>query len=449
MKLIQGKYLLCALTAIFACGCSESEAVFSEDEPKPQYAISIAANGNTETAVVDPDDNNNFSGLQHVTRVYLYIYEQDTDGNDYTCVAGEEVDWLHREGAMAGLTTREQKYITKYQGYKDNVNYLFLAMGFDDTYTGTDDNPIWQGTNSVAAYGQPDKIVNVKKGDKEGDKLSAGYFKLQAGADVKVIAHSELFAGSKVYTRAQLAGKGTAEIDLYRRVAGVAGYFKNVPASIDGVTGVKEVAKVELRLYTSQNTQTYFLPKLPATGAYTSPGEVPDGEYVDYITSPYSYERDSSPVLASYTVGSDQDDNGEFTLSAYLLPIKSPEGIFEEDESTLQLTFYDAEGFYIAHRRILQRPVTTRGTGIIDLADPEALHYPIRANHFYRIGTKQHPIDLGDSETTIYIEIDPIWDEYYGGAMDNKDYDKDSPGLGLDEEWGEHNGGKLKNEQTD
>lgn len=447
MKLIQGKYLLCALTAIFACGCSESEAVFSEDEPNPQYAIAIAANGSTETAVVDPDDD--LRGLQHVTRVYLYIYEQDADGSDYTCVAGEEVDWLHREGAMTGLTTREQKYITKYQGYKDNVNYLFLAMGFDDTYTGTATNPTFLGTNSVAAYGQPDKIVNVRKGDKPGDKLSEGYFKLQEGADVKEIAHSELFAGSKVYTRAQLAGKGTAEINLYRRVAGVAGYFKNVPASIDGVKGVKEVAKVELRLYKSQNTQTYFLPKLPATGTYTSPGDVPDGEYVDYITSPYSYERDSSPVLASYTVGSDQDDNGEFTLSAYLLPIKSP-GMFDAGESTLQLTFYDADGLYITHRRILQRLVTTRsGTGIDDSTDPKALRYPIRANHFYRIGTKQHPIDLSDSETTIYIEIDPIWDEYYGGAMDNEDYDKDSPGLGLDEEWGEHNGGKLKNEQTD
>lgn len=446
MKLIQGKYLLCALTAIFACGCSESEAVFSEDEPNPQYAIAIAANGSTETAVVDPDDND-LSGLQHVTRVYLYIYEQDADGSDYTCVAGEEVDWQHREGAMTGLNTQWQKYITKYQGYKDNVNYLFLAMGFDDTYTGTATRPAFQGTNSVAAYGQPETIAKI--GDKLFTDRNTGYFKLQEGADIKEIAHSELFAGSKVYTRAQLAGKETAEpIDLYRRVAGVAGYFKNVPARIDGVTGVKEVAKVELRLYTSQNTQTYFLPKLPATGTYTSPGEVPDGAYVDYITSPYSYERDSSPVLASYTVGSDQDDNGEFTLSAYLLPIKSP-GMFDAGESTLQLTFYDADGLYITHRRILQRLVTTHAVGIIDLTDPEALHYPIRANHFYRIGTKQQPIDLGDSETAIYLEIDPIWDEYYGGAMDNEDYDKDSPGLGLDEEWGEHNGGKLKNEQTD
>lgn len=425
MKLIQGKYLLCALTAIFACGCSESEAVFSEDEPNPQYAIAIAANGSTETAVVDPDDN--LSGLQHVTRVYLYIYEQD--GSDYTCVAGEEVDWLHREGAMTGLTTREQKYITKYQGYKDNVNYLFLAMGFDDTYTGTPANPIWQGTNSVAAYGQPDKIVNI------GEKLSAGSFKLQAGADIKEIAHSELFAGSKVYTRAQLTGKEKAEIDLYRRVAGVAGYFKNLPASINGTP----VARVELRLYDSQNTQTYLLPKLPSIPIPDlTPGKVLDGMYVDYITS----NDESSPTLASYTVGSDQDDNGEFTLSAYLLPVASP-GYFEiGDESTLQLTFFDAGGEYITHCRILQR---SDGTGISNSGP----HYPIRANHFYRIGTKQQPIDLGDSETAIYLEIDPIWDEYYGGAMDNEDYDKDSPGLGLDEEWGEHNGGKLKNEQTD
>ena len=68
------------------------------------------------------------------------------------------------------------------------------------------------------------------------------------------------------------------------------------------------------------------------------------------------------------------------------------------------------------------------------------MHYPIRANHFYRMGKHDKPIDLSGQTSDIYIEIDAVWDEYYGGAMDNGSV---PPGLGIDKEWGEHDGGTL------
>ena len=161
--------------------------------------------------------------------------------------------------------TPANKYRTKFQDYEDGTQYLFLAVGFDDTFTGTTENPIFQNTNSVAAYGQPENIATV------GKKLSEEYFRLQDGADVSLIAQSELFAGSETFTRQQLKD-GTAlsrPIILYRRVAGVMGYFKQLPAEIDG----RKVAHVKLRLYTPQNKDIYFLPHLPA--GYDNPDMFP------------------------------------------------------------------------------------------------------------------------------------------------------------------------------
>lgn len=424
------RLLLCGSAIMSVCGCSESQDVLDDSQPQ-LCSIAIAVEGNSivtsRTAVVDPDDN--LRGKQHVTRVQLYIYEHD--GDDYTCVASENVKWNHLNGAESGLETRQKRYTTNYQGYVDGTDYLFFAVGFDDTFEGRTDNPEFKNENSIAAFGEPETVVPL------GSKLSERHFTLREGTDVGIISHSELFAGSRTFTKAQLKDGTSVKqpIDLYRRVAGIVGYFKNMPEVIEG----SKVDKVVLRLYQSQNTETYFLPKIPAQ--YQTPEDVPDDEYEDYITSPYS--GTSGDVISFYkkTV----DDGGTFTLSAYMLPSAASE---LKGQSTLELVFISENGNELARRRILYRPdkktVSRSGTGIIDPSDEEednnAFHYPIRANNFYRMGEQKNPIDLSGQTSYIYIEIDPVWDEYYGGAMDNENV---PPGLGIDKDWGEHNGGKL------
>lgn len=430
-NIIKVKHLIYGLATILICGCSDNDGSPCEESTGSPYSIAIAVKNNSlttsRTAVVDPGED--IYGKQHATRVQLYIYKQEND--DYICVTSEDISWKHLDGAMAGLDTRQQGYRTKYQDYEDGKQYLFLAVGFDDTFTGTLDNPVFQNVNSVAAYGQPEKIAT------EGKKLSEEHFKLQDGADVNLIAQSELFAGSETYTKQQLKD-GTAlsrPIILYRRVAGVMGYFKKLPAEIDGTT----VAHVKLRLYKPQNREIWFLPHLP-TG-YATPDRVPDNEYTDYITS--GSNNDAERVIADYEVT--PEDNGTFSISAYLLPIAASTDF---GQSTLELVMTDSDGNELARRRIFYLPedkISSRsGTGIIDtpedVGDSQAMHYPIRANHFYRMGKQNAPIDLSGQSSIIYIEIDAVWDEYYGGAMDN---DNVPPGLGIDKEWGEHDGGTL------
>lgn len=243
---------------------------------------------------------------------------------------------------------------------------------------------------------------------------------------MNVLNHSELFAGGQVYTYDALKGGKIAAINLYRRVAGVEGFFRNVPAG---------VAKVELRLYQGQNTEVPFLPMLP--DGYTESLQVPDNWYKDYRLSPSKEEGGN--VLAAYQP-TGKEPEGKWTLSAYLLPSQP---CTDKDQTTLQLALLDAQGKVFNTRRILYKPAvqtaeSRNGTGIIGPSDENShTHYPIRANHYYCIGNSENYIDLsGNSE--IYLTIDPVWDEYYGGAMDN-----DFNGSGIDKGWGDHDGGNL------
>lgn len=411
--------------SLLAIGCTNGDDGATATE-QCKIAIAVdAATTTTRTAVDEPDDKLN--GKQHVTRVQIYIYEKSDD--DFTCVTNEDIGWHHLEGAADGLDTRRQQYVTLYQDYKDDTEYRFLAIGFDDTFTGDATLPTFNNANSVEAYGNPSNIA------KEGDKLSEGMFALQEGKDVSLIARSEIFAGAKTFTKAQLKD-GTAAntfIELYRRVAGVKGYFKSLPKTIEG----KTVAKVELRLYDGQNTKAYFLPLLP--DGYSTAKDVSDDEYIDYVTSPST--GDNGSVIASYTAS----DEATFILSAYMLPSKGSTSEDNPGVSTLALYLVDADGNELTSRHIVYRESsqTRSGTGIIDepdeTGDSPYYHYPIRANQFYRIGSKDVPIDLSGSSSVIYIDIDPVWDEYYGGAMDNTT----SGGINIDKTWGEHNGGAI------
>lgn len=429
----KGKYIIPGLMALLTAGCSDNGSTPADEPTAAPYsiALSVDAGGTVKsrTSVADPDDN--LRGKQHVTRVQLFIYSQDDDGKDYTCVASEDVKWTHLKGAIDGLPTQTQRYTTTYQDYKDGVNYKFFAVGFDDTYSGDTKSPNYDNTNSVAAYGEPNSIAAT------GDKLSTGTFKLQNGADINLTTTSELFAGAEVYTKSDLKD-GTAggrPINLYRRVAGIKGWFKGLPEKIDGST----VATVELRLYDALNTKTHFLPQMP--DGYTEPKDVPDAEYEDYITSPYN--GNEGDIIARYTVNT--ADKDEFNLGAYMLPAAKSA---QQGVSTLCLYFLDADGKELTSRRVLYRVAennsqTRSGTGIIDIDDTNGdspnYHYPIRANQFYRMGTKDSPIDLSGQANFILIDIDPVWDEYYGGAMDNEYQD----GVNIDKTWGEHEGGKL------
>lgn len=438
-KIRLGKWLWAGLLTLLTIGCADQEELTTDSTTQGSYALVLTVDSQsrqaTRTEVVAPE--NDKRGKQHVTRVQLYIYEETDDRKDFSCVATEDIGWQHLEGTLAGLPTKSQLYEPKYKKFKPGKRYLFLAVGFDDTYTEKDGKVTFEEKNAVEAFGKPETLV------KQGERFSTGCFALQTQKPVKLLNHSEPFSGMQIYTTEDIQKQEGRKrpLELHRRVAGLLGYFKGLPQTIEVHGTPHRIAHVKLTLYTEQNQRAPLIPRLPE-GFTGKPKDVPDDRYCDFITSP-----SDETALAVYTIPQQGESNPVFRLAAYALPAAAST---EKGISTLNLTFHNKEGVELLRRRILIRPEerpTRSGTGIIDTPLPEGdsprLHYPIRANSFYRMGTEQRPIDLSGTTTDIIVDIDTVWDEYYGGVLgqDNQ------PGLSIDPSWGDHPGGALDGEQ--
>lgn len=92
----------------------------------------------------------------------------------------------------------------------------------------------------------------------------------------------------------------------------------------------------------------------------------------------------------------------------------SDESIYVKDY-TLRVVLADADGKVIQAKRVKNKDTNTNGgteggTGIITTS--EAYRFPINANWFYPIGTKDAPIDWPEEgeDGNIVITVSPNWD---------------------------------------
>lgn len=406
-KLIYIMYMI--WVAVLAVSCSKEEGLADQPETDSGFDLVFAAQGEdltlSRTTLQGPE------ALQHVSTVYLYIFDgTDTDAK---CVAVEDVYWPYWENAQDGKPTLEHKYRVKYMGFSAGEQYTFVAMGLDNTRTaaGIEDN------NSKYTYGLPESIG-------VGTKLSELQVAVQAKCNRMDIAKSEWFAGSLVLTGEQILTAKAETLNLYRRVAGVMGYFTDVP---DGVT------KLQICLYQRQNTQAWVLPQPEINGEFKdyvySPGENTNqagqngdtGESTDWqvLVELNAEDIEDMPGSGLGAVGS------VIIGGSYVLPARASTG----EETTLCLKLIGNNGntltrkiyqqtAYAPVQAGLSRGETDEGTGIIggedDSQGPDdeeyKYHYPIIANHFYSIGTKDNPVSLADNGE-IFVIINAGWDD--------------------------------------
>lgn len=385
------------LAAVLAVSCSKEEGLADQPETDSGFDLVFAAQGEdltlSRTILQGPE------ALQHVSTVYLYIFDGTDDGA--RCVAVENVEWPYWENAQDGKPTLEHKYRVKYMGFSAGEQYTFVAMGLDNTRTaaGIEDN------NSKYTYGLPESIG-------VGTKLSKLQVAVQAKCNRMDIAQSEWFAGSLELTGEQILAAKAETLNLYRRVAGVMGYFKDIPH------GVK---KLQICLYQPQNKKACVLPQ---------PTE--NGVFMDYVESPaVGSDADTWKVLVEIDLESESGGSGVVSFNygqggSYVLPARAST---TAEETTLSLKLIGNNGntltrkiyqqtSYAPVQAGLSRGETDEGTGIIggddDSQGPDdeeyKYHYPIIANHFYSIGTKDNPVSLADNGE-IFVIINAGWDD--------------------------------------
>lgn len=392
---IRRKWLhLCSLflcTGLLTTACSnnieEASGGMASTAPVIQVEVSTSTL-NANDHLVDYPDTTTLMGTQHVTHVMLYIFKGSDETAEY-CGQFEEVKWKEHftaNGGMLPIHSVQMNHRLKTQ-LERNTPYQFLAVGTNDEGHETFNVPL-----NPSAEGQ------------KGTTLTEALGKLKTTATtVQQIRRSEIFVGLEAY---HPENHSATKITLRRRVAGVAGWFKNVPAEVaapltQGVTD-KKVSQLRIALYTAQNT---ILPLIKRQ-------QKPDFE--DFIASASS--ADDATTLVEIPITPDNTSKGTeqtFTGGSFVLPIPAPA---DKEKYTLRIELVNKEGQVLDVRRAklpkndeLDHGSTGGGTGIIDTES--AYRFPIVANHYYGLGSPHKPIDLKGSGADLTITVDPTWNE--------------------------------------
>ena len=404
-------------------GCSNNLDMPDADSDRT-LELRISSGLNPASRTVLPGANN----VQHVTKVALYLFKhtlaEDTLGASFVgMMTFDQVNWQQAIDAASttGASTQRQavKIPKEWITEEDRDSWFtFLAIGSDETD---------KSLNSTKTYGlEPSS---------EGKTLGDFYAELQTSCTMNDIHQSELFAGTLTLKGAQV--NSSTVINLYRRVAGVKGYFCRIPDQLNGV----EVASVRVVYWNKQLTAVPFFkryPKdgifcdydcrstLPSTSAIPDKGEKFPDEALEACTY-FTIPKDSFPQNIKNESGVVVEDEVDYaTAGSYVLPAPGAVG---SENATLYVLLMSADGTVLDKRRVffkssyatrsLTRSATDQGTGIIEgqPGDENELNrqrrYPIIANNFYSIGTADEPIDLSTGETEVNLYVDPTWEGYH------------------------------------
>lgn len=406
-------------------GCSNNLDMPDADSGRT-LELRISSGLNPASRTVLPGANN----VQHVTKVALYLFKhtsaEDTLGASFVgMMTFDQVNWQQAIDAATttGASTQRQSVNIPKEWIPEEDRdrwFTFLAIGSDETK---------ESANSTKTYGLEPSA--------NGKTLGDFYAELQTSCAMNDIHQSELFAGTLTLKGAQV--NSSTVINLYRRVAGVKGYFRRIPDQVNSV----EVASVRVVYWNKQLTAVPFFkryPKdgifcdydrreiLPTTSAIPEKGDkFPDDEALEACTY-FTIPKDSFPQNikneSTGVVGEDKVDYA--TAGSYVLPTPGAVG---SENATLYVLLMSADGTVLDKRRVffkssyatrsLTRSATDQGTGIIggQPGDESELNrqrrYPIIANNFYSIGTADEPIDLSTGETEVNLYVDPTWEGYH------------------------------------
>lgn len=360
--------------------CSSEDEVLSSVSPTDGVTVEVELSTRVQNAnddlVTYPDDN--LVGTQHATTVMIYFFKGTDESAEY-CGSYENIGWKEHFEAIGDTKphTKSMTYRLTHKLEKD-IPYQFLAVGTNDEGTAAFEFPFTTRTTLAEAIGQ------LKEKSAEA------------------IRRSEIYIGTAVYEPQK---HSATHITLHRRVAGVAGWFTNVPKQVltpvtEGVQD-KLVASLRLSLYAPQNT------KLPLLIRQQKPN------FEDYIASAATESDAARTTLVEIQMPAEFTVETKVNGGSFVLPIPAPA---DRENHTLRLELVNQSGQVLSIRRIklpknddLDHGETGGGTGIIDTES--AFRFPIIANHYYGIGSPQKPIDLKGSGTDLTITVDPSWDE--------------------------------------
>lgn len=371
--------------AILACGlltfsaCSNDDA-FNEDETNVtagetrnvELTFNFSVNSGEQTRGGRPLYSS--EALQQVNAMKVYVFKES--GSDY--VYSEEITDAGNFGFSNNSAQGTESHSYTLTNKLTDGTYKFLAVGYEDGY-GNTFNALTMTPNTTKLS---ELLLELNKGQ-NADEVFSG-----VSEDVTVSATSTSF---------------NVGVELHRVVAGILGYFKNVPYQIekDGqMVQVKHVLVNVIKKGTSAK-----LADRTASG-------VDDNKYtiIDIDMGSYSKDGDNNWYKVDAQSGAVATVANSVLQGAYSLPIAAVTDnntlevvLTGEDKSTVLKTF--------------------------KVKDVDSYDFAINANHFYSLGQKKtnddtnggdpdpdpdpddndDPIDLSKDQI-ITITVNANWD---------------------------------------
>ncbi len=371
--------------AVMACSCETERDAIRQNVPEITFRITPHA-GVTRSG----RDPNTSEALQWITDMRIYAFRQQADGSTYTytTVETDGTEGARNYYAVPWTLGTSVKNYTIRPRLAAGDTFIFLGVGLD-------------------AGG-----VNFEEPDFTGKTLPEAALYLKNNA-----ACREVFAGQTASVTIPGDTGINTVLEIRRTVAGVLGYFTNIPATYNGQT-VKSIA---LRLHTGKNTQVsltapytgsvaagtagddlvlnYLLPD-PGNSTVTINGETVDVA-VSVVNNLYRYAYSGWPAGSDFRIA----DNS-LIQSAFVMPVAAP----VTGDHTLQLELRSAAGSVLKFWTIY---IDKKQPGDADAA---LRLYSLLPNHYYALGTKTQPAADGDQpmdlskDQEFAITVNPDWE---------------------------------------
>lgn len=396
---------LSVVGTMMLAACSNDEAVPIESsdavQTGPELTLTLNSGGDGLSTRAGRPVNSS-EAANNVTAVKLYIYNASgTDVTSSALAAGTQnpISWT------AGPSTPAAPGNNPTPAHKASQTVKLNKLGSDGEYT-------------VVAYGYNLAADYTISGGGNGDDVFT--------ATLPALGNeSELFAGKKKFNvvNGNIVAGSSGEVELRRHVAGLLGYFKNVPILYPlPASGVPTIVAY-VRVYASSHASAFTFPSVKTVNGTGDNTKTKVLEFnlasliTDFITQTTAAGTDLTKVfnIPAINTGLTATVPNSILSGKFLIPFNK---VASATTFTVQLE--SATGTVLKSWDIVNN----------DLTGDKKI-YDIQRNYFYSIGQKykasttdggttdpgttgddDQPIDLS-KETVITITINDAWDTIY------------------------------------
>lgn len=327
-----------------------------------------------------------------------------------------KLSWNGPEGeGIPGTTDREEERTLRLKNLTASTTYKIVAYGYNKTNTGYTFANLSTDPSDIKATLNENADVTDAQSLKDGagvEEVFMGEATFSTGADKKI----------------ENAEKVTVE--MRRQVAGMLGYFKNIPVKKADVNGVEKVVKY-IRVYANAQTSGFIMDTESTLTGINANGE--SGKNTKE-TETLLMEYDLSKMISNY----DTQIKGEG--KTFTIPAVTTGTVQTVENSLLSGRFILPYGAAVNSNTITLKLIAEDGTTILRTWVVSATGasnskiYNIERNKFYSIGKKyksdstegpdeekdddDDPIDLS-TDNEISLILNDAWDVIYEMGLED------------------------------